>query len=253
MATAPYQTSSEVQKKSFVERWFFTGMAVVMIAMVLAAFTPSIVHPAGRRGPLSVLVAAHGIVFFAWLLIFLVQSRLIATRHVGWHKRLGLASILIFALMIPLAYTTTITMVRRGFDLSGDVGVGTRNNPAHEAVFPLFNTMVFSALVVAALAYRRKPEIHKRLMLFANIELMPAPMTHFIGHNSWLVSLPPAVITIPILMFVIAAIGRDWLVAGRIHPLTWGLAILRIVSGFLEAGLIGPSLAWHQFVGWLAG
>jgi hypothetical protein len=31
-------------------------------------------HPAGRHAPLSPLAAAHGIVFFAWLLMFLVQT-----------------------------------------------------------------------------------------------------------------------------------------------------------------------------------
>ena len=252
MDTAPFQVSPILRRKSFVERWFFTGMALLMIAVVLAAFTPSIAHPAGRRAQLSVLAATHGIVFFVWVLIFLIQSRLVATQHVAWHKRLGLASIFVLALMIPLAYTTTITMVRRGFDLSGDLSVEAGNDLIHDAVFPFFNTLIFAVLVIAALAYRRRPEIHKRLMLFANIELMPAPLAHFIGHNPWLASLPAAIVMIPISMFVIAAVGRDWLAARRVHPLTWGLAILRMVDGFLEAGPIGSSVAWHQFVGWLA-
>jgi hypothetical protein len=252
MAATSSQVSPAVRTKSFVERWYFTGMALAMIAVVLAAFTPSLAHPAGRRAPLSVLAGAHGTVFFAWLLIFLVQSRLVAARHVAWHKRLGLASIFVLALMIPLGYVTTIGMVRRGFDLSGDVSVAIGNDVVHQAVFPLFNTLIFSALVMAALAYRRRPEIHKRLMLFANIELMPAPFAHFIGHNPWLASLPAAIVMIPISVFVIAAVARDLLVARRVHTLTWGLAALRMISGPLEAGPIGSSAAWHQFVGWLA-
>jgi hypothetical protein len=227
-------------------------MALAMIATSLVAFVPSITHPAERRAPLSALAAAHGIVFFAWLLLFLVQSRLIATRHVAWHRRLGLASVGILALMIPLGYTTTIAMLRRGFDLSGDVGVGIRNDPAYETIFPLANLLIFSMLAIAALSHRRKAEIHKRLMLFANIELMPAPLTHLIGHTPWLQSLPAAIIMVPITAFVAAAVGRDLLVARRIHWLTWGLGILRMVSGFLEAGPIGTSAAWHHFAYWLA-
>jgi hypothetical protein len=76
-------------------------MALAMIVTSLAAFLPSIVHSAGRHAPLSPLAAAHGIVFFAWLLMFLVQGRLIATHHVTLHRRLGLASVFILALMIP--------------------------------------------------------------------------------------------------------------------------------------------------------
>jgi hypothetical protein len=252
MATAPYQTLSKPQKNALAERWFFTGMALAMIATSLAAFIPSIVHPAGRRAPLSPLAAAHGVVFFAWLLLFLVQSRLIATHRVAIHRRLGLASIVILALMIPLEYATTIAMVRRGYDLSGDVSVGINNEPVHQTVFPLANLLIFSALAIAALAFRRRPEIHRRLILFANIELMPAPLAHLIGHTPWLASLPPVIVTVPITVFVAAAVGRDLLVDRRIHALTWVLAIQRMVSGSLEAGPIGSSAAWRHFVQWPA-
>jgi hypothetical protein len=47
------------------------------------------------------------------------------------HRRLGFASIVILALMIPLAYTMTIAMVRRGYDLSGDLSVGIKYEPAY--------------------------------------------------------------------------------------------------------------------------
>jgi hypothetical protein len=252
MATASDRTLSKPQSSILIERWFVTGLALAMIATSLVGFLPSIIHPAERREPLSALAAAHGIVILAWLLVFLIQSRLIATRHVAWHRRLGLAAIAILAPMIPLAYTTTIALVRRGYDLSGDLTRGIGNDAAYQSVFPLFNTVIFSALAIAALVYRRRPEIHKRLMLFANIELMPAPLLHLIGHSPWLASLPHAIIAVPIFAFVGAAVWSDFWVKGRIHPLTWSLAILRIVSGPLEAGPIGKSTAWHHFVYWLA-
>ena len=252
MATASYRTATELEPKRPVERRFFTGMALAMITISLLAFIPSITHPAERRAPLSALPAAHGLVFFAWLFVFLIQSRLIVTHRVAIHRRLGLASIVILALMIPLAYTTTIAMVRRGYDLSGDLSIGINHELALEAVFPLANLLIFTTLSTAALAFRRKPEIHKRLMLFANIELMPAPLAHLIGHTPWLASQPDVIVMVPITAFVAAAVGRDLLVGGRIHPLTWGLAILRMVSGPLEAGPIGASAAWHHYVNWLA-
>ena len=249
-AAPPCQTTPKLGTTRPAERWFITWMALAMIVTSLTAFLPSIVHSAGRHAPLSPLAAAHGIVFFAWLLMFLVQGRLIATHHVTLHRRLGLTSVFILALMIPLAYTTTIAMVRRGFDLSGDLRID--RDPPFETVFALSNLLIFAVLAIAALACRRKPEIHKRLMLFANIELMPAPLAHLIGHAPWLASRPAAIVMIPISVFVMAAIARDLLAVRRIHPLTWGLAALRILSGPLEAGPIGSSAAWHRFVYWLA-
>ncbi len=249
MATTSYQTSPELRQKVFVERWFFTGMAIAMLATSTAGFMPSLVHTAGRRAPLSPLAAAHGIVFFAWLLLFMVQSRLVAARHVVLHRRLGLVSVFVLALMIPLAYITTVTMVRRAFDLSGDLRID--HDPLYESIFPFTDIFMFSVLVVAALAYRSRPEIHKRLMLFANIQLMLSPLAHFIGHAPRLASLPPVIILVPISVFLIAAVARDYLLFRRVHALTLTLAIFLIASKLLEAILIGPGPAWHHFVSWL--
>ena len=84
MDTVSFQTMNKPRVKPFVERWFFTSMAIVMLAVSIAGFTPAIAYPAARRAPLTHLAAAHGIVFFAWLLLFLTQSLLVATRHVRW-------------------------------------------------------------------------------------------------------------------------------------------------------------------------
>jgi len=249
MATAPYRTQTQLKPRTRFDRWFFTGLALAMIVISLAAFLPRIANPVGRNAHLSAVAAAHGIVFFAWLLLFLVQSRLIATGHKAIHMKLGFVGVALLALMIPLAFSTTVAMIRRGFDLSGDLhaALHTGNDAAYQAAFGLFNLIIFSVLAIGAILYRRRPEIHKRLMLFANIELMPAPLAHLIGHHPWLASLPPAIVMVPISVFVIAAVARDWFVNRWIHPLTWTLAILRMISGGLEAGPIGTSAAWHHF------
>src|SRR5215472_2160263 len=67
-------------------RWFFVGMALVMIATSIVGFLPAIVDPATRRAPLTLLAEAHGIVFFMWLLFYVAQSLLIANRRVAAPK-----------------------------------------------------------------------------------------------------------------------------------------------------------------------
>jgi hypothetical protein len=249
MATTTYQTLSKPQKNVLVDRWFFTGMTLAMLAVATAGFVPSIVHTAGRRAPISPLVAAHGILFFAWLIIFLVQSRLVATGRVALHRRVGVAAAFVLALMIPLGYATTVIMVRRGFDLTGDLRID--HDPLFESIFPFGDLLMFTVLAVAAIAYRRQPEIHKRLMLFANIVLMGAPLAHFIGHAPRLAAMPGAIIMVPISMFLIAAVARDYWLMGRVRPLTVALAIVLFLSGPLRAADIGPSAAWHQIASWL--
>ena len=46
-----------------------------------------------RFGPMTWIVAAHGLVFFAWLVIFLVQTLLVQAGSVRAHRMLGTASI----------------------------------------------------------------------------------------------------------------------------------------------------------------
>jgi hypothetical protein len=232
-------------------------MALAMIATSIAGFAPAIVHPAGRRAPLTLLAAAHGVVLLVWLLLFLSQSLLVATRRVGWHRRLGLTSILLLALIVPFSYTTTVGMVRRGFDLSGDLHADPHPQPGKEldasttSVFNFAGLLIFTVLAVAAVCYRRRPEIHKRLMLFANIELMQAPSGHFLGHFPPL-ELNAATALLSFSIFLAAAVARDFLVAKRIHPLTAVLTIALFLSLPIEGAVVGPSAPWHHLVAWLA-
>jgi hypothetical protein len=262
MATTSSRVPSAMRTKTFVERWYFTGMAVVMLVVSIAGFAPAIAHPASRRAPLTFLAAAHGIVFLAWLLLFLAQSLLVATRRVGWHRRLGLTSIFLLALIVPLTYVTSIGMVRRGFDLSGDLHIdphpqietgGTLTvDAATGSVFNFAGLLIFAVLATAAICYRRRPEIHKRLMLFANVEMMQAPSGHLLGHFPPLV-LTPGTSLLSFSIFLLAAVARDYLVAKRIHPLTAALAIVLFLSLPIEGAVIGPSAAWHRLAAWLAG
>ena len=242
-------TTRTSRRRPFRERWFFAAIACSMIAVAFAGFLPSILHTAGRRAPLSPLAAAHGIVSLAWLGIFLAQAGLIAVRRVSLHKRLGMAAVFVAAVMAVLAYETSIAMVRRGFDLSGDLRAD--HDPAYEAVFPLGDLFLFGLFFGAAIASRRRPEMHKRLMLFSNIALMPAPLAHLIGHTPWLAALPGGIIGIPISFFLLAAVAREFLLSKKVHPLTCALAVGMLISGPFRAGIVGPSAAWHVFVKWL--
>jgi len=257
MATVPNQTPIQKLARTFVERWFFTCMAIVMLVISLAGFIPALVNPVGRRAPLTFLAATHGIVFLAWLLLFLTQSLLVVKGHVRWHRALGFTSIGLLALMIPLGFETTAAMVRRGFDLSGDQHIvqhadGAASLDVYQAsIFNFGGLLLFASLAVAAIYYRRRPEIHKRFILYANISLMGAPITHLIGHNPPLVLTPPAVL-VPIFILLLTGLARDYILAGRIHPLTVLLAVGSFASFPIWGALIGPSPAWHRFAAWIS-
>jgi FtsH-binding integral membrane protein len=249
MAATLYRFTPGLQTNPLVERRFYTGMAIAMLAVSVAGFLPALIQTSARRAPVSPLAVAHGTVFFAWLIIYLIQSRLIANRQFAMHRRVGIAASFVLVLMVTLGYAATVVMVRRGFDLSGDLRID--QDPAAGATFPFTDILMFGTLAVAALAYRHRPDVHKSLMLFANIVLMGAPLAHFIGHIPRLAALPGGIIMLPISVFLMAAVAKDYLVAGRVRVLTLGLAITLFLSGPVRAGLIAPSASWHRIVAWL--
>jgi hypothetical protein len=228
-----------------VGRWYYPGMAVAMIAVVIASFSPSIVDPSRRLAPMTPLVAAHGIFFFLWLILFLFQTTLIATRHVSLHQRMGIVAVALLCVLVPLSYVVTVQMVRRGFDLSGDARA--KADPLFNSIFNFVSILELPVLAGAALAYRRRTAIHKRLMLFTNIMLMEVPITHLFGHIG---RLSPLTVPAGTALFFVAAMAGDYLESRRIHPLTTALSVTLFLLLPIQ-GIFGTTATWHRFAAWL--
>lgn len=75
-----------------INRWFYVGVALLMILLNLVGFGPSIIDASKRNVPLpfTLLVTAHTILSVAWLLLFLAQTTLVATGRTALHRRLGI-------------------------------------------------------------------------------------------------------------------------------------------------------------------
>jgi hypothetical protein len=187
----------------------------------------------------------HGSLFLLWLLLFLLQTSLIAARRPDLHRRMGIVAVVLLVVLVPLSYMVTVQMVRRGFDLSGDQMM--RIDPYFGSIFNFFAVIEFPVLAGAALAYRRRKEIHKRLMLFANISLMGPPITHFLGHFGLLSAFT---VLAGQAMFFLFAVAGDYLRARRVFPLTAALAVLLFLLQPIQA-IVGATAAWHHFAAWL--
>jgi hypothetical protein len=232
-----------------VDRWFYIGMAICTIITIVLGFAPSLINTAARKATPSPLATAHGIVSAAWLLIFLVQTALVATRRISVHRQLGTVAVFLAPVMIVLGYITAITMGRRGFDLSGDLHIEA--DPLLGMVNPLGDLVPFGILVAAGFLYRHRSDIHKRLMLLATVGgLMPAALAHFIGHFPRLNAVPPIII-IPLVLFLFASAVYDRVSLGRIHPVSLWVAAAIFAWQLSLNLLIGPSAAWHHLARWL--
>lgn len=122
-------------------------------------------------------------------------------------------------------------------------------------LFNLSALLAFTILAVAAIGYRRRPEVHKRLMLFANITLMQASIAHLFGQIPGTLLSPPALlagIVILNILFLLAPIVGDYLTEKRIRFLTATTAIGLFAFQVVVAVVIAPSTAWHRFAEWVS-
>jgi uncharacterized membrane protein YozB (DUF420 family) len=233
------------------ESWFYVIMAIIAIAIAIAGFGPAALSTASRRAPMTWALVSHGAIFGAWLLLFLTQTILVTKRKIAVHRRLGYLGALFAVLMVLSGYITAIAMARRGYDLSGDLIQGN-NDPLELLVFQLGDILSFSILVGLAIWYRRNPEVHKRLMLLATVgSLMPAALTHIIGHSPVLREITAPIIVIPLFMLLFAGAVHDRLSRGSIHPISLWVALALFVWANLRGAVIGPSDVWHNFAEWL--
>jgi hypothetical protein len=210
------------------------------------------------------LVIAHGIVASAWLLLFLMQATLVATRRVGVHRRLGMVGSVLAVILIVLGFLTTIESTRRGYDLSGDLtrtfvprGAPplTAAERAAGILGPLSVFLNFGLLVAAGLWYRHRPDIHRRLMLFALIPLAGEPIIHLVGYlvGHWPDSqgvLFSIGLTISILFLSVNAI-YDKVSEGRIHPVSVWVPVMVIVEQVVLLPAVFSSAAWQEIAEWL--
>jgi len=196
---------------------------------------------------------AHTIVAAAFLLVFLVQTLLVVARRTTAHRRLGVVGVLLAGAFTAIGAFTVITETRRGFDLSGALVPRATTLEPGILLGPIIGVILFAILVAAAVLYRHRPDIHKRLMLLALVgALAPAPVAHLEGHWPALVpyAIPLAIVANVCLLGLSPFYER--IAGGRMHPISlWGgVGVLLCISVFF--GIVVPSATWNRFAEWIA-
>jgi hypothetical protein len=161
--------------------------------------------------PLTVAAHLHGLVATAWVVLYVVQTRLIAAHRVEVHRRLGIVTACLGFVMAGQGLLLGVAAAAAGHAPPG-------RDPLEFLSVPITTSTVFSAFMSAALLLRRKREWHKRLMFLAALVLLvPA-----IGRFDFLVmqplGLPRALLgLITLIVFVAWAWWNDWRRSKRVH------------------------------------
>jgi hypothetical protein len=222
--------------------WFYTTFGLVVIAIVVIGFSRTYYLKAWfDASPLTVRLQLHGFALSAWLVLFIVQALVIAAHRRTLHKRLGIAG----AVLAGLAVATTYAAVFEAAALAVP-------QDSHTALVRLYSGLELSTLfglfVAAGIVFRKRPEIHKRLMVLAMLAAV-GPGAHravtlIAGH----IVRDPHIWVIAVLL--VGALAHDWRTRGTPHPtLFWGGALLIALQ--MTRRLVGGTDAWQHLGSWL--
>lgn len=223
------------------DRYFFVGMALLILLSVLVGFARTYYLAGVFRAPLpNRLIHAHGAVFSLWILLLIVQTSLVTAGRVGLHRRLGLYGFGLASLMVILGFLAATDALRRG---SGPPGVPVTNF----YVVPITDMVLFGTLVFAAFRARFQPAAHKRLILVATFAILGAAIAR------WPVQIfgPPLVrLEIFSAAFLLALVAYDLWSLRRIHPATLWAGVLLVAVHALRVPFAGTAL-WQGFAAWM--
>jgi hypothetical protein len=224
---------------------FYVAIALIAAAIVFAGFARTFFFNAFfAHGYLGTLRIVHGTVFSLWLVLLLVQTTLVARKRTDIHRRLGIFGFVLAVLMIIVGLAMAFNAAKYGFHGAG------LPPPLIFVAVPFFDIVVFATLIAAAFYYRRKPEIHKRLIIVATISILPPALARFC-----LLS-PVLMKTLPFSAFI----GADLILLGCIlydysktknlqRAWLWG-GLLFFLSFPLRM-LIASTTAWQSFARWV--
>lgn len=225
---------------------YFFAASLIAFAIVLTGFFKTFLVPSFQRtfeAPLVIYL--HGGFLFLWSLFFIAQTLLIRKRF-KLHRLLGFSSLVLVGCVVISTMASGVYVMKR--DLAAGLGeiaisslVGTFTTP-----------IVYAAFVVAGIFYRRKPEIHKRLMLLAMIAILWPAFFRF-RHYFPTIQNPELIFTliIPDSMILLAMLWEK-LTVKRVHPVYFTAGLALFAENFAEYWLF-DSPGWRIVAHWLAG
>jgi hypothetical protein len=200
-------------------------MAVALTMVILAGFAWSTyvrTRPGATAfgGPtLLPIVRLHASVSAAWMLLLILQTALIAARKTPLHRRLGVVGGVLACALVVLGWIVAFDL--RPALTARAVGLVPPPGTVEFLILPAEELLVFSILMGWGFYARKRPGVHKRLMVLGTLVLIPAATTRPPLPGSALMAL--GMLGVPEALFILALMIHDVRTTGRLHPATiWG-------------------------------
>ena len=222
---------------------FNAGMSVSLLLLTIAGFWPQYYRPLLFGTRLEPLLehwgfALHSSASLGWMIAFAVQSILVWRGRTDLHRRFGPSM---------AAYGVVVIVL----DLYAGVGIEVHRlrhgEPLNRAAAFLFlvtrDLVMFGGFLAAAIAWRRRPALHGRLMFLATLSIAMVGFGRLVGR----LLLPEhrTLFELVCLLPIALAMVHDWRTRGRVHGATVvGLVLFFVRLRYLNFGF-GLTGAWQ--------
>jgi hypothetical protein len=203
--TIALEVSAPSRLRAVVATYFYFFMSLLIAGVVIYGFSHTVDHFLIHAVPVRPwILYMHGIVFSGWVLFFIVQSALVRVRKVRVHRTLGWFGVGLGTIIPVLGLSTAITMDRFNIVHFHEL------QASPFLAIQLNDVTCFAVLFGLAVIWRRKPELHRRLILMASCVLTSAAFARFpfvsLHMTYWCVD-----------SLIVLGMLRDLLVNRRVH------------------------------------
>jgi hypothetical protein len=211
---------------------YFYGISIAFLLIVFFGFAPSFYlkflvgdqeyYPEGLPVPHMV----HGFILTTWYVFLVLQTRLIQSRRAKVHMQLGWFGVS-WSVLVVLSTCWVISVFPARMQWLAE-----KMNSSVDHVEPglasilwmdVFMTIMFIVCIAGGIINRKKPAIHKRLMLYSGIAYLFAATYRIGGNLSYETKIPILGITgtLTLLLLTGSLFWHDWKRFGKILPVSW--------------------------------
>jgi uncharacterized membrane protein len=157
------------------DRNFFLIFLLICWLGVIMGFAPAVAlrWNGHARFVAPLVLKVHAVAFCSWLFLLTAQILLVRAKNTALHMKLGAAAFVLVPIMVVSGYFAEVYTQR------WHVAHPPNNFPFF--ILPIFWMLTFGALAGAALAARKNPAAHKRLILLATTMIVGAAYDRWWG------------------------------------------------------------------------
>jgi len=166
---------AHASRSAAAARYFYSAASALMLVIVFLGFQQFYTHGRAYPGrelapPIRTLLILHGVAMTSWMILFLVQPLLAASRKLRLHRRLGSVGGVLAIAIVLLGWRVGIEAARIA---PPDLRIWGLTWPQF-LIVPLGSMAVFAAFIALGIGARRRPEIHRPMMLLGTLAALSA-------------------------------------------------------------------------------